>query len=111
MIDPAYNDLSNREPEYVYNPGFEPEIHLPSIDEFARNAQDLAPQGVKLSAGYIGNIEWAPRRDDRSWMIFRANGARAEGYPQYGMPSEQALREYLWAHAEDFARWVMRPMH
>lgn len=83
---------------------------LPSIDEFARNAQDLAPSNVHLSAGYIGNLDRI-YGDDRRWMIFRANGARAEGFPQYGMPTEAQLQAYLWAHAEDLARWAARPMH
>ena len=39
------------------------------LEATTRAARRLHPE-LGLSFGYIGNLEWSPRRDDRQWSVF-----------------------------------------
>lgn len=39
------------------------------LEATTKAARRLHPQ-LGLSFGYIGNLEWAPKRDDRRWAVF-----------------------------------------
>lgn len=83
---------------------------LPSINSIAANAADLAPAGHRISAGYIGNLEWAPRRDDRSWRFFKSNGSKCESWPYGGKSNEADLAALAIEQADQFAAWVQAPI-
>jgi hypothetical protein len=85
---------------------------LPSIDSIAANANDLVPAGARISAGYIGNLEWAPRRDDRSWRFFKRSKSlgKCESWPYGGVDSEDALAELAIVQVEQFNAWVQAPL-
>lgn len=59
-----------------------------------------------MSFGYIGNIEWGPRRDDRAFMVFTKLADRRGYSVSYGSHSHEKLGELAFSVKAKLESWA-----
>jgi hypothetical protein len=64
--------------------------------------------GHRITAGYIGNIVWSPREDQRAWGLFRLG---SDGYSAMigHYPTGADLLDAINTNPSRFERWAAAP--